>query len=385
MRNIIPYGKQSISDEDIAAVIEVLKSDFITQGPVIEQFEKAFAQYLGSKYAVAVSSGTAALHLTALALGVKKGTKVITTPITFVASANCVLYAGGEIEFCDIDPKTYTIDIDKLQYLLESKPRGTYSGIIPVDLAGYAVNHEAIHYLAKKYNLWVLEDACHALGAGFIDSTGQLQLCGNGFYFDASVFSFHPVKHITTGEGGIITTNSKDIYEKLLMLRTHGITKKINLLYEHHGGWYYEMHQLGYNYRLSDIHAALGLSQLKRADMWLQKRRDIAHKYNAELKGVGDIVTPFVAENVLHAYHLYIIQTHKRKELYDFLKNKNIFTQVHYIPIHTFPYYKQFGWKKGDFPIAENYYNNCLSLPMYPTLTEDQQNYVISCIKDFYS
>lgn len=380
----IPYGRQNITEDDIASVVEVLKSDYLTQGPAIEQFEKAFAQYIGSKYAVAVANGTAALHLASLALGVKKGSKVLTTPITFAATANCILYAGGEVEFCDINPKTYTIDIEKLEKILESKPLGTYSGIIPVDLAGYAVNTEKIYTLAQKYHLWILEDACHAPGGGFIDSKGTLQNCGNGVYCDVAIFSFHPVKHIATGEGGMITTNRKDLYEKLLLLRTHGITKQADLLNENHGGWYYEMQTLGYNYRITDIQAALGISQLKRAEQGLEKRRNIAKIYNKELKGVGDIILPYVEENVHHAYHLYIIQTNKRKELYEFLKTKQVYTQVHYIPVHTFPYYQSLGFKKGDFVQAEAYYQKCLSLPMYPTLSNEQQQYVIQNIIEFF-
>ncbi|NSW44720.1 MAG: UDP-4-amino-4,6-dideoxy-N-acetyl-beta-L-altrosamine transaminase [Bacteroidales bacterium] len=380
----IPYGRQHITDEDIAAVVKVLKSDYLTQGPLIEEFEKAFANYIGSKYAVAVANGTAALHLAVLALGVNNGDKVITSPITFAASANCILYAGAEVEFCDIDEKTYTIDINKVEKLLASKPIGTYRGIIPVDLAGYAVDIERLRKLADQYGLWILEDACHAPGGGFIDSQQKLQLCGNTNYADAAIFSFHPVKHIATGEGGMITTNRKDIYEKLLLLRTHGITKQSNLMHENHGGWYYEMLELGYNYRLTDIQAALGISQLSRASQGLNKRREIANIYNKQLCKVGDIVLPYVAENVQHAYHLFIIKTQRRKELYEFLKSKNIFTQVHYIPIHTFPYYNRKGWKKGDFPVAENYYEQCLSLPMFPTLTNEQQDYVIYSIKEFF-
>lgn len=381
----IPYGRQHITEEDIQSVIDILKSDYLTQGPAIEQFEEAFKSYIGSKYAVAVANGTAALHLATLALGVNPRTKVITTPITFAASANCVLYAGGEVEFCDINPKTYTIDLDKLEKLLESKPQGTYSGIIPIDLAGYPVNTEKLFNLAQKYQLWILEDACHAPGGSFTDSNGQLQLCGNGTYCDVAIFSFHPVKHITTGEGGMITTNRTDIYEKLLLLRTHGITKNPHLLDENYGGWYYEMQTLGYNYRITDLQAALGTSQLKRASKGLEKRKQIAATYQQELKNVGDIILPYLEENVQHAYHLFIIQTGKRKDLYNFLRTKNIFTQVHYIPVHTFPYYQSLGFKKGDFPVAEAYYEKCLSLPMFPTLSDEQQQYVIQNIRDFFN
>lgn len=381
---IIPYGKQLITEEDIKAVVEVLKSDYLTQGPTIEAFEKAFADYVGCKYAVAVANGTAALHLSVLALSLKQGKKVITTPITFAASANCILYAGGEVDFCDINPKTYTIDLDKLEEKLNTVNPEAYAGIIPVDLAGYPVNTEKLRAIAKKYNLWIIEDACHAPGGGFTNSHGNFQNCGNGQYVDAAVFSFHPVKHIATGEGGMITTNSLEIYEKLLILRTHGITRKTDLLYENHGGWYYEMQMLGYNYRLTDIQAALGISQLKRAELGLKQRQRIANIYNQELKNVGDIQFPYVENNVNHAYHLYIILTSKRKELYDYLRKNNIYTQVHYIPIHTFPYYRSFGWREGDFTVAEAYYEKCLSLPMYPSLKEEDLEYVIEKIKSFY-
>ncbi|MCX7862505.1 MAG: UDP-4-amino-4,6-dideoxy-N-acetyl-beta-L-altrosamine transaminase [Bacteroidales bacterium] len=380
----IPYGKQYITEEDIQAVIEVLKSDYLTQGPTIEQFEQAFAQYIGSKYAVAVANGTAALHLAVLALNLEKGKKVITTPITFAASANCVLYAGGEVEFVDIDPKTYTIDINKIDYLLKRLKSNEVRGIIPVDLAGYPVNMEDLKQIAERYGLWLLEDACHAPGGAFKDSEGNWQQCGNGTYSDAAIFSFHPVKHIATGEGGMITTNNKDLYEKLKILRTHGITRDKNLLSRYDGGWYYEMQMLGFNYRITDIQAALGISQLKRAQQGLIRRRQIAQVYLKELSNVGDIVLPYSNDTIKHAYHLFIIQTNYRKELYEFLRTKNIFCQVHYIPIHTFPFYQQFGWKWGDFPVAESYYQKCLSLPMFPTLSDDEISYVIHCIKAFF-
>jgi len=381
----IPYGRQEITDEDIAAVVEILKSDFLTQGPTIEEFEKAFAKYVGVKYAVAVANGTAALHLSVLALGVKPGQKVITTPITFAASANCIMYAGGIVDFCDINPLTYTIDIKKVEEKLSSAPLGTYAGIIPVDLAGYPVNTEQLRNIAKKYNVWILEDACHAPGGGFYDSNNVFQKCGNCNYVDATVFSFHPVKHIATGEGGMITTNNKELYEKLLILRTHGITRRPDLLTEIHGNWYYQMIMLGYNYRLTDIQAALGISQLKRADANLKRRYEIANLYFNKLKDIKQIILPYIENNIFHAFHLFIIQTSKRKELYDFLRTKQIYCQVHYIPIHTFLYYKQLGWKKGDFPIAEAYYAKCLSLPMYPSLSDEQVDYVIENIKNFFS
>ena len=382
MKNI-PYGKQHITEEDIKAVTDTLTSEFLTQGPKIAEFEKAFAQYIGSKYAVAVSNGTAALHLCTMALDINEKTNVITSPITFAASANCVRYCGGNVFFADIDPTTFTLDIKKVEELILSKPKSFFHGIIPVDFAGYAVNLDAYKKLADKHGLWIIEDACHAPGGFFIDSNNQKQNCGNGNYADMAIFSFHPVKHIASGEGGMVTTNDEKLYKKLLLLRTHGITKDPELLNENHGGWYYEMQTLGYNYRLTDFQAALGLSQLKRADEGLKRRRAIASTYFEAFKNNPNITGQSgVVEG--HAYHLYIIRTAKRKELYDYLRIQQIFCQVHYIPVHTFPYYQKLGCKKGDFPIAEKYYDECLSLPMYPTLTEDEQQYVINSINEFF-
>src|SRR5690554_3907943 len=284
----IPYGRQHITDEDIQAVIETLQSDYLTQGPKIGQFESAFAEYVGAKYAVAVANGTAALHLCALSLGITAGDKVITTPITFAASANCVRYCGGEIVFADIDPETYLLDIQAVKKLLEASPHGTYQGVIPVDFAGRAVDLEAYRKLAEEYNLWIIEDACHAPGGFFVDSEGVEQWCGNSKFADLAIFSFHPVKHIASGEGGMVTTNDESLYKKLLQLRTHGITKSEDAYSntidfaggkEAYPGWYMEMQTLGYNYRLTDFQAALGISQLNRADEGLVRRREIAQKY----------------------------------------------------------------------------------------------------------
>lgn len=379
---MIPYGKQYISEEDIAAVTETLKSDFLTQGPKINEFEEKFAQYIGVKYAVAVANGTAALHLCALALDVNEKSKVITTPITFAASANCIKYCGGEVAFADIDAATALIDINKIKALLEASPKGTYQGIIPVDLAGYPVNLEQLKKLADEYNLWIVEDACHAPGGYFTDSKNIKQNCGNCVYADLAIFSFHPVKHIACGEGGMITTNNKELYDRLLLLRTHGITKNAALMHENHGGWYYEMQELGYNYRLSDINAALGISQLKRADENLQKRKAIAKKYDDAFANTN-IKLLLPAKGFSHAYHLYVIQVENRKGLYDYLKQHNIFAQVHYIPVTTLPYYKQLGYKTECYPNAKAYYEKCLSIPMYPTLTNEEQDFVISKILEF--
>lgn len=390
---VIPYGRQNITQEDIDIVVEALKSEYLTQGPKILEFENAFAKYVGSKYAVAVANGTAALHLCTLALDVKKGQKVITTPITFAASANCVRYCDGEVIFADIDPETYLLDFDSVKSILEASPMGTYQGIIPVDFAGRAVDLEKFRKLADEYNLWIIEDSCHAPGGCFIDEKGNEQNCGNGNFADLAIFSFHPVKHIASGEGGMITTNNEELYQKLLMLRTHGIVKS-NELYtnsiEFAGGkdtyplWYMEMQELGFNYRLTDFQAALGLSQLKRADEGLQRRREIAQTYYEAFKNKSFIKGQSgVVEG--HAYHLYIIEVENRLELYNYLRTKNIFAQIHYIPCHLMPYYREFGWKEGDMPKAEKYYKHCISLPMYPTLTEQEQQFVIENIIKFYS
>ena len=378
----ISYGRQYISEEDINAVADVLRSDFLTQGPKIEEFEKEFAKYVDAKFAVAVSNGTAALHLCALAMGVEEGDKVITTPLTFAASANCIRYCGGEVDFVDIHQKTYLMDLDKLEQKLAQVPVGIYKGVIPVDFAGYPTNVERLRDIADKYNLFIIQDCCHSPGGYFTDSKGIKQKCGNGIYSDLQVFSFHPVKHIATGEGGMITTNNKELYDIICLLRTHGITKDPDLLIENHGGWYYEMQELGYNYRLSDIQAALGVSQLKRANEGLQRRNEIAQRYNKAFESLN-IKTPFIEKHTLNAHHLYVIQVEDRKGLYNHLRENNIFSQVLYAPVHLQPYYKQFGWNSGDLPVVEEYYKHCLALPMFPTLTEEEQNFVIQKVTDF--
>ena len=380
--NAIPYGKQSLSQGDIDAVMKVLKSDYWTQGPVIAEFEKAFAGYVGSKYAVAVANGTAALHLCTLALEVNKNSNVIVTPITFAASANCVQYCGGNVFFADIDPETFLLDINKVKELIAGKPKGFFTGIVPVDFAGAAVDLEAFRQLADEHGLWIIEDACHAPGGYFTDSKGNKQFCGNGKFADLAIFSFHPVKHIACGEGGMITTNDEKLYNKLLQLRTHGITKDPALMHENHGGWYMEMQTLGYNYRIPDVLCALGVSQLSRANEGLKRRHEIADTYTEQLAGLP-ITLPVYDKG--HAFHLYIIQTTRRKELYDYLRTQHIFCQVHYIPVHLHPYYRELGHKKGDHPLSEAYYEQCLSLPMFPTLTQEEQQYVIEKISGFFA
>ena len=372
----IPYGKQLIDDLDLKSVTETLKSDFLTTGPKIVEFEKDFADYIGSKYAVSVSNGTGALHICALALGVNKTSKVITTPISFAASSNCVLYCGGKVKFVDINPDTLTLDLTLLQELLENSEEGEYDGIIPVNFAGYPINTEKLRKIADKYNLWILEDACHSPGASYENSEGIQQYSGNGEYSDLAIFSFHPVKHITSGEGGMITTNDKSLYEKLLMLRSHGIVKNGSTRLQNHGGWAYDMVDLGFNYRLTDFQAALGLSQLKKADKWFKRRIEIANKYDKAFKNT-DIKCLKRSEGIYNAFHLYIIQVNEREKIYNILREKNIYTQIHYIPTYKFSYYRKNGYEGTSLPHAENYYNRCISLPMYPALKNDEVDYVI--------
>ena len=399
--NVIPYGRQDITDSDIDAVVKVLKSDYLTQGPVIEQFEKSFAEYIGAKYAVAVSNGTAALHLCAMAMNLTPGQKVITSPITFAATANCIRYCGGEVVFADIDPETYLLDLDEVKRLVESEHKGTFAGIIPVDFAGRAVDLEAFRKLANEHKLWIIEDACHAPGGFFIDTEGRQQNCGNGNFADCAIFSFHPVKHIATGEGGMVTTDSEETYNRLCALRTHGITRDSsrfsNSLSEAFGlsvgkdaeypGWYMEMQELGYNYRLSDIQAALGQSQLIRAARGLQRRREIALKYrNAfrNLKGIQDRNAEAIdPETNGHAHHLYVIECDQRAELYQSLRSKGIYSQIHYVPTHLMPYYRSQGWTTGDLPVAEAYYSRCISLPMFPSMTDADVGRVINEVRSF--
>ena len=384
MMEKIPYGHQEITEADIQAVTAALQSDFITCGPRVTQFEEDFKAYVGGpQYACAVCNATAALHLAAHALGVKPGVKVIVTPMTFAASANCIRFCGGEVSFCDIDPDTYLMDIGKLRAMLEAAPRGTYQGIVVVDFAGYPHDMEAFRALADEYGCWIIEDACHAPGAHFVDSQGRVQLVGNSRFADATVFSFHPVKHITTGEGGMLVTNRKDVYESAALNRTHGITHDPARMEKVDGLWYYEMVELGYNYRMTDIQAALGSSQLTRARQGVERRRAIAARYNDAFRDVPGIKTPFEGEGVRHAYHLYQIQVGDRKGLYDFLRTQGIFAQVLYYPLHLMPYYRQLGSREGDCPVAEAFYRHCLALPMFPTLTDAQQDYVIDKVLEF--
>lgn len=377
----IPYARPDVTTEDIAAVNAVLQDDFLTTGPRIPAFEQAFATYIGAPYAVAVSSGTAALHLCALALGVKEGQRWLVPSLSFVASANCITYAGGSVEFIDIHPANYLLSLDRIEDKLSQSPDGTYHGIVAVDFAGYPVLMHHIRQIADTHHLSIIEDSCHAPGAWFRDAQGKKHRCGDGTLADLAIFSFHPTKHVTTGEGGMITTANEQLYRKLLKLRNHGLTRDRAELKEDHGGWYYEMQELGFNYRMSDIHAALGLSQLQRVDVNLQRRRTLAARYDEAL---ADTPVRPAPRHQGHAYHLYVIETPQRKALYEFLRQQQVFSQVHYIPIHLQPYYQEKGWKSGMLPHVERYYQLCLSLPMFPGLTDDEQEFVIGHIRRFF-
>ncbi|WP_018764024.1 UDP-4-amino-4,6-dideoxy-N-acetyl-beta-L-altrosamine transaminase [Bacillus pseudomycoides] len=372
----LPYGKQSIDEDDIQAVINVLKSDFITTGPTIKQFENQVAAYVGAKYAVAFSSGTAALHGACFAAGISNDDEVITTSMTFAASSNCVLYQGGVPVFTDIKSDTYNIDPN----LIKDKITNKTKAIIPVHFTGQPGELEKISKIAQEYNLTVIEDAAHALG-----STYKKKKIGS--ISDMTMFSFHPVKHITTGEGGIITTNNEDYYQKLLQFRTHGITRNPNNLTENHGPWYYEMQFLGYNYRMTDIQAALGLSQLQKLDSFIAKRKQYVSMYNMALKDLPEVILPKQLDHVDSSWHLYIIQLNlpmlkvDRKEIFQALQQENIGVNVHYIPIHLQPYYQKLGYQKGICPNAEKLYESIITLPLFSEMSEQDANDVIQAVK----
>lgn len=370
----IPYGRQSINEDDIKAVEEVLKSDFLTTGPKIAEFERKFADYVGAKYAVAVSNGTAALHIACMTAGIGKGDEVITTPITFAASANCALYCGATPVFADIDPVTYNISPESVESHVTERTKA----IIPVHYTGQTCDMDAIHKIADKYNLIVIEDAAHAVGAEYKGKKiGSLS--------DMTEFSFHPVKHITCGEGGIVTTNREDLYEKLKLFRTHGITREEKFLHKVDGPWYYEQIDLGYNYRITDIQAAIGISQLGRIDKFLEKRKKIAAKYDEAFRDFNGIEIPKQAEYSNSAYHLYVIKVDKsiRKALFEYLRANNIGVNVHYIPVYTFPYYREHGYENVKCENAEKLYESIISIPIYYDLSDEEQDYVIDKIKEF--
>ena len=377
---MIPYGKQTIDEDDIKKVVEVLRSDYLTTGPKIHEFEKAFSDYVGSKYAVSVSNGTAALHLACLAAELKAGDELITTPMTFAASANCALYCGARPIFVDIK-ENGLIDESKIEEKITEKTKI----IIPVHYMGLPCNLEKLKMIADKHNLMIIEDACHALGAEYNGSK-----IGNCNYSDMAIFSFHPVKHITTGEGGMITTNSTELYKRLLLLRTHGITNHPdNLIFKNKNNnpGYYEMQSLGYNYRITDIQCALGLSQLAKIESFVTKRRDIAKKYERALAALDEIETISENEGQFNSYHLFVIKTkdqETRFKLFNYLKNNGIVCQVHYLPVYFHPYYQKLGYEKSICPQAEKFYERIISIPIYPSLKEEEQDFIIKKIKEFF-
>ncbi|MCQ6333859.1 MULTISPECIES: UDP-4-amino-4,6-dideoxy-N-acetyl-beta-L-altrosamine transaminase [Bacillus cereus group] len=379
----LPYGQQQIDEYDIQAVVDVLKGDFLTTGPMVQQFEEAIAKYVGAKYAVSFSNGTAALHAACYAAGITEGDEVITTPMTFVASANCILYQGAKPVFADIDNETYNISPKSIEEKITNKTKA----IIPVHFTGQPVELEAIKKIAKKNNLIIIEDAAHALGATYKNKK-------IGSIGDMTMFSFHPVKHITTGEGGVITTNNPLFYEKLVQFRTHGIERNPKKLLENHGPWYYEMQFLGYNYRITDIQAALGLSQLSKLDSFIKIRKKYVDIYSKEFSCLSEIIIPKQLPQTSSSWHLYIIRLNtkllkcNRKEFYEALQRENIGVNVHYIPVHLQPFYQKLGYEKGICPQAENVYEEIITLPLFPKMTEADVWDVIQAVRKvllFYS
>ncbi|NLW77745.1 MAG: UDP-4-amino-4,6-dideoxy-N-acetyl-beta-L-altrosamine transaminase [Methanomicrobiales archaeon] len=371
----IPYGRQWIDDEDIAAVTAVLKGDWLTQGPTVEIFEQKIADYTGSEFAVAFNSGTSALHGAYYAAGVRTGDEIITSPITFVATANAGVYLDARPVFADIDKKTWCIDTDTINEKISRHTRV----IAPVDYAGYPVDIMSIREVAQDNSCIVVEDAAHALGA-----VRNGRMVGNEA--DMTMFSFHPVKHITTGEGGVVTTNNKKFAEAMKRIRSHGITKDAGLLRKNDGPWYYEMQDVGYNYRITDIQCALGISQLGKLEGFVKRRNEIACMYDDAFRGNKNMVTsPIPAAGSRHAYHLYPVcfTGVDRKKIFISLREKGIFCQVHYIPVHLQPYYQErFGYREGDFPVAERFYRDEISLPMFPSMSDADVNRVIEEVQD---
>ncbi len=364
----IPYGRQTIDEKDIQAVVEVLRSDYLTTGPKIEEFEKRVADYVGAKYAVAVNSGTAALHIACLAAGIKKGDEVITSPITFAASSNCVLYCGGIPVFADIDENTYNISPDEIERAITEHTKA----IIPVHYTGQPCDMDAIMDIAGKRNLLVIEDGAHALGASY---KGRKI----GSIADMTCFSFHPVKPITTGEGGMVVTNSEELYKKLILFRSHGITRDEAMMTEQQGPWYYQQLELGYNYRITDISCALGLSQMDKLDGFLERRRQIANRYNEAFRDIAQVKIPAQSDGCESGWHLYMLQvmSGSRKEIFDGLRKSGIGVNVHYIPVYKHPYYQRNGYADVCCKNGEAFYERAISLPVFPLLTDEQQDYVI--------
>ncbi len=372
----ISYGRHSIDKSDIDGVVRALKSDRITQGPAVPEFEAALCRYTGAEYAVAVSSGTAALHISCLAAGIGKGDRVITSPMTFLATANSVLYCGGKPVFADVHEDTANIDPEEIKKKITKKVKA----IIPVHFAGHPADLEEIRSIADKHDLTVIEDACHALGAEYKGS--RIGACKHS---DMTVFSFHPVKHITTGEGGAVTTNRKDLYEKLLMLRNHGITREKEKLGRWDGPWYYEQQMLGFNYRISDFQCALGISQLQRLDTFLKRRRRIVDYYNKQFSSIDGLILPVERPYVRSSWHIYCVKFRRysrRKKIFEGLHRAGIGAQIHYIPVHLQPYYRgNFGYKRGDYPKAEEHYRKTTTIPLYPKMEGTEKCHVANILR----
>ena len=385
MNSFIPYGRQDINQKDIDAVVEVLRSDWITQGPAIEKFEQSIANYCGAKYAVAVSSATAALHIACLATGLGQGDILWTSPNTFVASANCGLYCGAKVDFVDIDPNTYNLSADELERKLAwaNKQGCLPKVVVPVHFAGQSCEMDKIAALSQRYGFRIIEDASHAIGGRY-----QGSFVGCCQFSDITVFSFHPVKIITTGEGGMLLTNQEELYEKLIRLRSHGITRDVELMQgESHGSWYYQQLELGFNYRMTDIQAALGASQLQRLDEFVEHRRLLAERYNQMLQALP-LMLPWQVPDTESSWHLYVIRLKLEKiskihhQVFEELRAAGIGVNLHYIPVHTQPYYQKLGFKLGDFPEAERYYKQAISIPLYYGLDEESQDRVIASLRE---
>ncbi len=378
---MIQYGHQYIDDEDIKAITEVLKSDFLTQGPAVSCFENKICEITGARYCVAVSNATAGLHIAVQALNLPENSEGITTPNTFLASANCLLYNKVKPVFADINPDTYNIDPNKIEKKITSDTKV----VIPVHFAGLACDMELIRKIVDTHNIKVIEDAAHAIGSCYADGAPV----GSCKYSDMTVFSFHPVKTITTGEGGAITVNDEVLYKRLLQLRSHGMTKDAELLTQNPGPWYYEMHSLGFNYRMTDMQAALGYSQLLKLEHFRERRQSIVDRYNEAFDGIPYVKLPYRNSEQVSCFHLYVLQIDfdvigtTRKDFMKKLADKGIGTQVHYIPVHTQPYYKTYyGYKVGDYPIAEKYYERALSIPLYPAMSDSDVKTVINAIRE---